>query len=227
MRVRNFLAILIGCLTLLAYPASASLIFSGENNPGQGLMTFSPGMGNSLVVGPGDGGNGALITNLFNSNGLCHGDCGIDGGYLTLATGGETFGYACCGTWNYLYGSGGSMDIWGAIPDLGINTVSKLFSAQFLAGAEFYGGDGLGSLVASIDPNSIQLNPALGTYQITSPWMEQVYLPVQGCSDGRDCSGPVQITAVQMQTEVVPEPTSIVLLGSGLIAFGSKLRRLS
>jgi hypothetical protein len=225
MRMRNFLVVLIGCLTLLVYPASAALIFSGLNNPGQGLMTFSPGIGNSLVVGSGNGGKGALITNLFNSNGLCNGNCGIDGGYLTLTTGGETSGFACCGGWHYWYDGGGSVEIWGAIPDLGINTVSELFSAQFLPLGQFDGIDGLGGLLASIDPKSVHLNAALGKYQIVSPWMEQVFLPVHGCGDGSDCSGPAQITNVQMQTEVVPEPTSLVLLGSGVIALGSKLRR--
>ena len=36
---------------------------------GQGALSFTPGLGNALTIGAGGGGNGALVTDFFNTDG--------------------------------------------------------------------------------------------------------------------------------------------------------------
>ena len=114
-------------------------------------MSFTPGLGNDLTISAGNGGNGALITDLFSTGGasVCGGDCAIVGGYMTLTTGGETGGSAGGGLFAYNFATGGTIKITGEIPTLGINSPTVLFTATLGMGT-FNGGGSMGSVTAGI-----------------------------------------------------------------------------
>jgi hypothetical protein len=99
---------------------------NGSHLSQQGLFSFTPGVGNTLTIGAGYGGNGAQIADLINDVNLCSGDCNVIDGYLTLTSGKETsFGG------NYQFGAGGSLQIFGEIPSLGLDSSVTLLDAQF------------------------------------------------------------------------------------------------
>ena len=182
-------AILATCLALGVPAWAGTLQFQGTDLNGQGALSFTPGMGNDLTIGAGNGGSGALITDLINNLGICGGDCGIMGGYLTLTTGGQTGGSGGGGSFTYTFGAGGSLDIFGKIPSQGINNSSLLFSATFLPGAIFTGAGQVGSYVASLNLASIFLNPNLGTYNYGAGASDDISFSLNpGCSMGGMCT---------------------------------------
>ena len=77
------------CLAVTSYAWAGAIQFHGSDFAGQGALNFTPGLGYALTISIGNGGNGALVTDFFNTYGICGGDCSIVGGYLTLATGGQ------------------------------------------------------------------------------------------------------------------------------------------
>ena len=105
-------AILATCLVIVVPAWAGTLQFTGTDFAGQGALNFNPGLGNDLTIGPGSGGQGALITDLVNNLFICGGDCAITGGYLTLTSGGETSGSAGGGAFTYTFGAGGTIQIW-------------------------------------------------------------------------------------------------------------------
>jgi hypothetical protein len=142
-RGRTLCTMLVTCV-MLGIPAWAGIVPAGalqftDGGIGtQGLLSFTPGVGTGvLTIGAGNGGNGGLITDLFNGVGLCGGDCAIFGGYLTLSSGLETSGVTQGTGVLYTFGAGGIISIFGKIPVLGINSDSLLFTAPFLAGDTF------------------------------------------------------------------------------------------
>src|SRR5271157_2086211 len=117
---------LVACLAVAGPAWAGALQFHGNSfNDPMGNLRFTPGIGDDLTIGPGGGGQGALVTDFF-SNGFCFGDCQIVGGYMTLATGGETSGSAGGGAFNYTFGAGGLIQVFGKIPLLGINSSTLL-----------------------------------------------------------------------------------------------------
>jgi len=217
---------LLACVAFTAPAWAGSLQFHGNAfaNP-QGSLSFTPGIGDALTIGAGNGNSGALITDFFSTGGgaICGGDCGIVGGYLTLTTGGETSGFASGGVFAYSFGSGGTIKVFGEIPVLGINTPTLLFSATFLSGS-FSGSGSVGSVTAAIDLASIALNPALGVYKYSGATDDDISFNLSGtCGTGGKCLGAIVQADVSYQT--IPEPATLSVLGIGLFAFGAGLRR--
>jgi len=226
MAVRRLIlfATLVACLALAGPAWAGSLQFHGNNFAGAGTLSFTPGLGNTLTIGAdGKGNQGALITDFFNSYGICGNDCSIMGGYLTLTSGGETGGFAGGGLFNYSFGAGGSIKVVGAIPFLGINSPTTLFSATFVNGT-LSGAGSVGSFLGTIDLASIVLAPQLGLYKYTGASTDGLAFQVTGtCGTGGICKG----TIVQSDTtfETMPEPATLSVLGVGLFAVGAGLRR--
>jgi len=196
--------------------------FDGFYANGQGALSFTPGLGDTVTVGAGSGGNGALITEFLNTGGFCGGDCSIVGGFLTLTTGGETSGSSGGGIFSYTFGAGGTLEINGEIPLLGINAPTVLLTASFLSGTTFSGAGTTGSILGQLDPASITLNPALGTYTYTGGTSEDLSFSIDpACSTtGGLCSGSIVQSTNSLQTITAPEPGSFSLILSGLLGLG-------
>lgn len=216
-------AILATCLAIVVPAWAGTLQFIGTTFSGQGALNFNPGMGNDLTIGAGNGGQGALITDLVNNLFVCGGDCAITGGYMTLTSGGETGGSAGGGAFTYTFGAGGTIQIFGSIPSHGINS-ALIFSAQFLPGGIFTGAGTIGSYVASLNLASIFLNPNLGTYKYVGGANDDISISINpACGNGGNCNGSIFNSSTVIQT--IPEPATLSVLGAGLFAFGAGLRR--
>ncbi len=230
MAVRRLIlfATLVGCLVLASTAGADSYTFNAPfQSTGQGFLTFTGGAGDSLTIGAGNGGNGALITDFFNTQGICGGDCSIVGGYIKLTSGGETMAFASGGSFSYTFGAGGSEQIFGKIPSLGINSSTLLFSASFLPGATFAGSTltGVGSYASNINTNSIVLNAALGKYHYISGSGDDLSFSITG-NCGTSTIGTCQDAINQsVNMFVISEPATLSVLGVGLFAFGTGLRR--
>ncbi len=230
MAIHRFIpvAALAACMVLAISAWAGNLQFHGNDFGGQGTLSFTPGLGDSLTVTAGAGGNGALITDFFSSYGTCGGDCSVVGGYMTLSTGGQLAcpagGCAAGGAFNYSFGAGGNIKIVGEIPTLGINTPTVLFTASFLSGS-FLGTGGVASVVAGINLASVALAPQLGlfTFYSGSDNDDIAFNVSPTCSSGGVCSGMIIESDTSFQT--IPEPSALSVLGGGLFIFAAGLRR--
>ena len=233
MAVRRLILIvaLVACVALAGPAWAGSLQFHGNSfGSPMGNLNFTPGVGDALSISAGGGGNGALVTDFFTTGGgaLCGGDCAIVGGYMTLTTGGELSGSAGGGVFNYVFGAGGNIKIFGEIPLLGINTPTLLFTANFTGGS-FSGSSTVGSIIASINLASIMLNPALGTYHYSGANNNDISFNVSNSCGNPTmgnhglCTGQIVQSDTSFQT--IPEPATLSVLGVGLFTFGAGLRR--
>jgi PEP-CTERM motif len=229
MAVRRLMlfATLVVCLALAGSAWAGTLTFNGFMPNGQGQLDFTPGLGNSLTIGAGNGGNGALVSDFINTGigpPICGGDCTIVGGYLTLTTGPETSGFSGGGIFSYSFGAGGVVKITGEIPMLGINSPTVLFMASTLPGTTFSGAGSVGSFLGQLNLASIVLAPQLGTYHFTGGSNDDLSFGISpSCSTGGVCKGSLVQSTTALQT--IPEPATLSVLGVGLFTFGAGLRR--
>ena len=222
-------AVMVVCLTLAGSAWAGSLDFNGTNIAGQGLLNFTPGIGDKLTIGAGNGGLGALISNMLSSPAICGGgNCAVTGGYATLLTGSETMGSHGGGAFSYTFGAGGTFTIIGGIAPLGIGNGSTLLTFSFLPGSTFSGFGAVGLFSGNVNLSSIMLNPllnaAIGSHSFTgaSDFLESISLN-GACQTGGKCFGAVQVADANLQ--FIPEPATLSVLGGGLFAVGAGLRR--
>jgi PEP-CTERM motif len=237
-RKLTLLAALVMCLTLANQVWAGSLTFSGTNPNEQGNLFFNPisnGGPGVLNIGAGaaiNGGLGALISDMFLMIPQCGGahDCAVTGnpfpgGYLTLSNAHES---GVSGN-TYTF-SGGKVTIIGGISALGIGNGSTLLTMNFLPGMTFTVTGNTGKIAGNIDVGSIMLNStiltALGAgfkgFTDGNVFTETIGLD-PACSTGGVCRGPLFTTTATLH--YIPEPATLSVLGVGLFAFGTGLRR--
>ncbi len=218
------------CLALAGPVWAGTIDFAGNDVSGQGTLFLDPGMlGNKLTIGAGGGGLGALIDSLTDTLGLCGTappGCIVSGGYMTLTSGGLTGGGCLGGNCLYTFGSGGTIDIFGTVTtSLGTST-GHLFTAMFTGGA-FIDAASVGTFNGGLNISSIHLlGPAFSTYNFTGGSGDAITISVgANCGTGGICTGLVDNDSVSLQTQDIPEPATLCVLGSGLFALGTGLKK--
>ncbi len=226
------------CASLISFllgvsPAWAgTLTFSGA--AAQGEMHFDGGASNSLTIGTDYSGNlGAAINSVTSQFALCNPSCGVSGpppsgiGYLTLTTGSE-ISEPSPGLYNFgPSGGAGGVSIYGAIPALGLPAGTKLFSAQF-SSATFNSFAPMSIFNGSLNPSTIYLNPALGTFKFVNGGAEAFSIDLNANCDGPGgCAGLVLSDSVTATANPIPEPATMSVLGAGLFALVMGLRKKS
>ncbi|MGD0301653.1 MAG: hypothetical protein ABSE86_31640 [Bryobacteraceae bacterium] len=177
------------------------------------------GVGNTITLGAGDGGNGSEIADLINDVNLCGGDCEVIDGYLTLTSGKQTSSRG-----NYVFGAGGSLQIFGEIPSLGLDSPVTLLDAQLAGGLfqPFFSGSPL--FIGDIDPESVTLDPVLGSYSFLSLASYMTFFadvdPM--CFTVGEYTGASFLPKVTLST--VPEP-ALPLLVIGVLGLAVLARR--
>ncbi len=224
------------CATLIAFLLGISPVWAGtitfSGAGAQGEMRFMGEAGNSLTIGTDFSGNlGAAINSIASQFAICNPSCGITGppssgiGYLTLMTGSEISEPS---PGHYMFGpSGGSggVYIYGAIPALGIPNGTKLFSAQF-SSATFNSFASMAMFYGTLNPSSIYLNPALGTFQFANGGAEAFSIDLNANCDGPGgCAGLVLSDSVTVTANPISEPVTLSVLVAGLFALGAGLRK--
>jgi len=214
----------------LAIPAWANVEFSGNSVSGQGLFSFNPGIGHTATIAAGNGGSGALISNVLD-DGICGGNCAITGGYMTLTTGGEVSRTFFPGGVVYTFNPGGAITIRGEIPALGINTLSTLFSATWIGETLTVtkaGSSAIGTLSGTINLSTIYLNPHLGNYEYQGAnALETAFALNVGCATGGNCTGKLNTSDVLLS---VPDSSALLNLdvacSFGMVALVALRRRI-
>src|SRR5271157_4259673 len=214
------LAMVVVCLALSSPVWAGSSTFDGTAPKGQGALNFTPGVGDSLTVGAGNGGLGALVTDLFLDIPGCGAGCDytVTGGYTTLTSGKETSGFSGGGAFSYNFAGGGTLKIIGGITGLGIANGSTLLTLSFLPGATFSGGGSTGVYQGLVDLSSIMLNPvlhlAIGGVMFNGGANDEVTLQLfdNNCGTGGKCFGPLLTADTGLQ--FIPEPATLSVLGA-------------
>jgi len=217
------------CVALVGSAWAGTIEFTGVNVNGQGTLNFDPGaVGNTLTIGAGGGGNGALIQTLLDTVGLCGGTgCSVAAGFLTLTSGGYLGGGGCSGgNCAYNFGAGGMIDVFGSVTtSLGTST-GHLFTATFTKGAFDVAGT-VGTYNGGLSIPSITFfGPAFGKYTFTGGSGDAITISLNtGCGGGGKCTGLVDQASASVQTITIAEPATMSVLGTGLLALGTGLRR--
>lgn len=217
--LRWLLLPVLGVLCSLSSPAESLTFFdfNGKNTSFQGSFSFTPGIGNVLTIGAGNGGLGGPITNLNSNGAFCGGDCAVTDGYSIMTTGPEDLTASFEGDAVYFFGAGGSIDIYGGIASLGIPGGSLLFSASFVD-SSLQTGPGGANFASEVDASSVFLNPTLGVYGYADAEAFDAFdLFGTSCQSFGECSGSILSSSAQANASPIPEPSALV----ALIAFAA------
>ena len=230
-------AMVVTCLALAGPAWAGTFNFSGASL-GQGSLCLDPtggngcgiSNGNTLSVGSDGTNTGALISNVLCAGempGACTGNNTIFNGYMTLNSG-TLMGGGCNGTsCSYTFNGGASsfLTIVGCFGS-GSCTPVTLLTAQFVSGDSFSSSGTVGTFSGALLVSSIMLNNIFGSgYHFTGGSGDAITISLDGmvCNNGGICDGLVDDSAASLQ--FIPEPATLSVLGAGLLALGTGLRR--
>jgi hypothetical protein len=227
-------AIVLMAFAVLAPLASADNIVQGKQidfTGGKGgAMSFQLGMGNTLSV------NNAPIGNLIQFPSFLN--FPVVGGFLNLTTGACESGCTKfnngSGTSTLFFDDGGALTIFGEIPSIGINTVTPLITGifnsngmethetnSFLNSKNGHGGINGYLNITMIDPTIVQALNLLGGNG--HGFLSEMFVTLSFDRHHQTWNGNVDSTDLIIKP--APEPTSLLLLGSGLIVAAALVRR--
>jgi len=231
----------VGAVALLAFAVLAPLAsaddlliaqgrqidFSGGKG---GSMNFTLGNGNALTV------TGAPISSLVQFPSFLN--FPVVGGLLNMSTGpcesGCTKFNNKSGTSTLFFDDGGSLSIVGEIPSIGINSPTTLITAFFdsngienhEANASLNNKTGHGGVdgylnVNFIDPTIVQALNLLGGNG--HGYLSEMFINLTFNANNNSWNG--SINSTDLNIKPTPEPSSLLLLGSGMLGVAGFLRR--